>query len=143
MANKRKVLFINPKFQLKFMIYFIAFTAIALVVFYTANAIFIYNFEELGAKLNLPANHIFFKFIAKQESKLNLIFGISAIVLAALQIPLGLVLSHKIAGPIHRFTKTLKSWRKKEDEQHIKCREGDFFPEMFDSFNGYLDKDKK
>jgi len=140
--NKRKVFLINPSFQFRFMAYFLLFTLISLILFYSANYLFIYNFETLGHQLNLPEGHIFFKFIAKQESKLNMIFIASTALLMIVQIPLGLFLSHKIAGPIFRFTNTLTSMKNKKEIEQVKCRKGDFFPEIYSSFNQYLDKNK-
>ena len=142
MKNNRRKFIINPNFQFKFMGYFLAFTLLTLILFYLANNLFIQNLVLLGQQLNLSNDHIFFKFINKQESNLNWIFVGSTILLLLIQIPLGLFLSHKIAGPIFRFTTILKNFDKDNHSPNIECRKGDLFPEIYSSFNEYL-KNKK
>ena len=48
----------------------------------------------------------------------------------------GLILSHKIAGPVYRFGEYLKAINKGDSPHRPKFRYGDFFPELED----YLDE---
>jgi hypothetical protein len=49
----------------------------------------------------------------------------------------GLVLSHKVAGPLYRLTQHLKR-SSPENIKPVQFRKGDYFPEIQDAFNEFI-----
>ncbi|MEK6623438.1 MAG: hypothetical protein AABY86_00625 [Bdellovibrionota bacterium] len=51
----------------------------------------------------------------------------------------GLYLSHKIAGPIYKLQKHLRECREQGKLEHVTFRPGDFFTELSDEYNAFVD----
>lgn len=141
--SKRKVILINPKFQLNIIAHFIGLSLISIAAFYAANAWFFYKFSELGKEMGLPAEHVFFQFINSQKMQMNWIFlAVSIVVLVILTLG-GAVLSHKVAGPIYRLCQHLKGIGAGGDVRPLSFRNGDYFSEIVDHLNPVLEKVEK
>lgn len=136
--NMRKTYLINPRFQLKFSVFLLAISSLATVLFYASNLWFFWKFRTLGATFGLPANHAFFTFISQQESMMNHIFVVTAIVLVLVIFMLGTLFSHRIAGPLHRLSKHLAALSSGSDMKDLHFRKSDFFPEIATHLNGFL-----
>src|SRR5262245_21870498 len=107
--SRRKVVLINPKFQLSIIGYFLALSTVSIAAFYAANLWFFHKFVLMGRNLNLPPDHVFYQFIHAQQAQMNLIFlGVSVAVVLFLVVG-GLIMSHKVAGPIYRLCQHLKA----------------------------------
>lgn len=112
-----------------------AVTIASLLVFYFSNNYFINQLVLLGQDLNLPSDHIFFRFVSRQENNINNIFVYAGSTILLIQSIFAILLSHKIAGPLYRFTKELNSIDKNESLKELKHRESDFFPEVYSAYN--------
>lgn len=108
-------------------------------VFYTAIWYFFVNFKNEAAAAGLPPEHVFFKFLAQQQSFMNGVFLISAIFAVIIVCGGGLFLSHKVAGPLYRLTQHLKNSNKASGIP-VKFRNGDYFMEIQDAFNEFIKK---
>ncbi|HAZ14381.1 MAG: hypothetical protein A2X86_19325 [Bdellovibrionales bacterium GWA2_49_15] len=51
----------------------------------------------------------------------------------------GLYLSHKIAGPMYKLQKHLRECREQGKLDHVTFRPGDFFTEVSDEYNAFID----
>ena len=136
----RKNYFINPKFQSKITLYFLGFTIATSAIFFVSNFLFVEKLLTLGTDLGLSENHIYFKFINKQSKSLYIFNGIATIVIFLGQITFGILLSHKIAGPLYRLTRETVKVSEGESIQEIKHRNGDFFPEVYSAVNKLIQK---
>ena len=78
----------------------------------------------------LNEDHVFFKFIGEQKSKILIYtlvaFGVSLV----LGIILNLMISHKIAGPIVRLRNFFSKPDNYKEIQYLNFRQGDFFIEL-------------
>ncbi|HXH73432.1 MAG TPA: hypothetical protein VNJ08_00600 [Bacteriovoracaceae bacterium] len=138
--NKRKDFFINPKFQFSVIANFLALSLITISSFYAANFWFFYKFTQLGKNMGLPADHVFFQFIQTQKDQMNWIFiGVSILVSGILFMG-GVLLSHKVAGPIYRLCQHLKAIETGGEVKPITFRKGDYFLEIVDHLNPILEK---
>lgn len=135
--NKRNFFFINPSFQFKFILYSMNWFLVAIISIMCSLNYFFWKFNQMGINAQLPANHIFFTFISDQKFQMNLIIGIVSLITILLTLIGGIVMSHKIAGPIYRFCEDLKKMNK-ENINEIKFREGDFFLEVSEDFNNFI-----
>ena len=128
---KRTNFMVLPGFQIRFMMYIIGFALFGIIVLYATNHIYFSRLIAEGQQLGLSPDHIYFEFVNQQKEVLNTTFmTVAAIVFGAL-ILVGLVLSHKIAGPIYRIQLHLLEIREKgEASRPLSFRDGDFFPEV-------------
>jgi hypothetical protein len=138
MQNRRKTLLLNPKFQLTLMGFFFGLALFTLMLFYVALYYFFTKFHAMGVEVQLPNNHIFFQFIQKQKTEMNLIFGVVALVQLLGIVLGGLILSHKIAGPIHHLCTYLDGLLKGGKGSQLHFRDGDFFKEVPEKLNSVL-----
>lgn len=145
MANKQRKtrsILINPKFQWT-LIGYAAF--IATLIFLSVYGLFSFGFHEfvqIGHQAGLTDDHVYFQFIKMQETTFLRVILAIAFFVGTILIVGGLVVSHKIAGPLHRFRSELLNMAGKANpELHkIKFREGDFFPEVPEAFNELVEK---
>ncbi|OFZ49100.1 MAG: hypothetical protein A2381_16000 [Bdellovibrionales bacterium RIFOXYB1_FULL_37_110] len=134
---------INPSFQITFIIYFLIIGVIALMIFYSSNLYFFKTLASEGIQLELPSDHVYFELLASQKHLMNKIFMITSAIFFILISLLGIFISHRIAGPIYKMTKTLNSFQGVDDLREIQFRKRDFFKELADSFNALVVKIKR
>lgn len=132
---KRKVLLINPKFQLSFLAFVLGMATLVVGIFYSANVYFFSRFNEMGKRLGLTPDHVFFQFINEQAHTMNWIFGVTSLVCFVALVVGGLVLSHWVAGPIHRLMRHMSEISEGKSVTEVKFRKHDYFPELAEAFN--------
>lgn len=138
--NRRRKLLINPEFQVQFMKNLLFLNLAICGVFYMAHAYFFWQARDLGKGINLDVNHVFFRFLDEQQRAMNIISLTTMSIISALILAFGLVYSHKIAGPVYRLRKYLRERAEGIETGQLRFREGDYFPEMADSVNDYINK---
>jgi len=99
-------------------------------VFFSAHHYFFWQLEKLGIDIGLGSEHVYFKFLEVQSQKLFIIFIICSVLTTACVLLLGLILSHRIAGPIHRLKSYLRDYHKSSNTHPLSFREGDYFGEL-------------
>lgn len=138
-SNKRKVLLINKRFQLSMLSWFFLLAIGLIALFYTANWYFFQNLTKLAQEAGLPSDHVFFQFIEGQKIIMNRIYIITSSLSIVVITVGGLVLSHKIAGPLYRLTRHLEK-NSMENVTPVKFRTGDYFQEIQHAFNEFIKK---
>jgi hypothetical protein len=133
-AGRRNFL-INPKFQLSFLGYTLGVSVATIAIFYLADAYFFWKFRQLGQGLGLPSNHVFFQFLDEQKSAKDVYYAITAGVAFAFLTVCGLLLSHRVAGPLYRLRKHLDMVAEGKTVSDVRFRKGDYFPEVADAYN--------
>ena len=83
----------------------------------------------------LTPDHVFYRFIADRQVEMNLITGVTFFVLLVLVVGFGLVLSHKIAGPMYRLRVHFTQSAERGIAKPVHFREGDYFQEVPDAYN--------
>jgi hypothetical protein len=135
----RKKLLVNPKFQLRLMLYLGLATLAGLLVMYISNDLYFDTLASQGEEIGLTRDHPYYAFIEEQRTRLDRVYlAVSVIVFTALMIFM-LFLSHKIAGPIYRIETYLE--RVAAGDEHmapVTLREGDFFPEIAGIVNNVI-----
>jgi sterol desaturase/sphingolipid hydroxylase (fatty acid hydroxylase superfamily) len=135
----RKVILINKPFQYSILAWFSFLSIILISIFYSTIWYFFYNLKKEAVSVGLPPDHIFFTFINEQKSIMDNVFIVSSIIALLVILIGGLILSHKVAGPLYRLTKHLQA-HDKNNTPPLKFRKGDYFPEIEKSFNDFLNK---
>jgi len=131
-SYQRSVLIIKPRFQLKFMLRLCAFSALGVVL--SMATVLGYGLVKTGSSLstqftyqeslNGPLEH---------TSLLGILFWpmvVSVLVSAAVSFWAGMVLSHRIAGPLYRFEQVLRGIREGRWPERVRLRIGDEFQEV-------------
>ncbi|HVJ63953.1 MAG TPA: hypothetical protein VM901_01725 [Bdellovibrionota bacterium] len=139
--NRRTRFLINPEFQFRFLAFQIVSSLITVGVFFFANSYFFSKMKEAGQAVGLHENHVFFKFVQHQELAMNWIFIVAAFITTALLALVGIIYSHKIAGPLYNLQRYLQEYTfKRRVDKPLKFRDHDFFPEIAEDFNMFMNE---
>ena len=141
--NQRKVYLINPNFQLRVTSYFILLAVINILVFYGCVYYFFDIFYAKGLEIGLPENHVFFMFMEDQINQMTDIFVITSLVTVLILLVAGVLISHRIAGPMYRMNMDLRDMAEKKELKNLKFRKKDFFQEIPEAFNMVVDSFEK
>ena len=135
--NNRKTLLIDPQFQIRFILINLIIGLFTLLLIYITNLIFINKMRSFGLTANLHEKSPYFDLISIQAEYLNTVMLIAGVIISSIIIITGLVLSHKIAGPIYRIKLSLKNRINKINNDPFKIRKNDYFQELVDLLNQY------
>lgn len=136
-----KVYLINPSFQLKFISSVLLCVFLSLGVIFISQQYFFHVFIQRGVELGLEQDHVFFALLREQQVEMLQIFVASSLLLS---ISIGLwamFYSHRIAGPLYRLHRyfTMASENPCQKLGPLSFRENDFFQELPESINSYLE----
>lgn len=137
-SHNRKNFLINPRFQLNYIKHTVNLMLLVVVIFYAANLYHFWDFKKRGLEAGLPQDHIFFKFLQQQQSSMEIVFIVTAIIVAIFIIAYGVFLSHRVAGPLYRMNRYLEENKGKDNPSELRFRKGDYFPELAENFNKYV-----
>lgn len=140
MANNRRIYIINPEFQYRFClilcgIAFVISLIYPLVVFDIINMLQA-DYERVLSQLPAGASIIDFQEI--QKGAMFLLFMIIIAVLC-LTFVAGIIISHKIAGPMYKMTMFLQKIREGGVIHELTFRDGDQFEEVAEELNETLE----
>ena len=141
--QKRLNYFINYRFQFKFILYSLIPSAFCLSLFYASLRIYFSKLVNQGIVSGLPLTHPYFKLIADQKSLMDSFFIVSAGCSFAFFVGWGILISHKISGPLHRLTLFFEEIETPHFEKRLSFRPGDFFLEIPTAINKWMDKNHR
>lgn len=134
-----KNILINPAFQLKLLSYFVGLFILTTISLYSTTFLFFWNMKEKGLKVGIPEGHVYYQFLQNQKHDLDLLFiGLVAINFLIL-ISVGFIISHRVAGPIHKVKSFLQD---PDTHERLQMRESDFFKELAPLINEWKEKKK-
>jgi len=108
---------------------------ITTILFFAATQFFFWRFRSEGIDLGIPDGSIFFQFLDDLQIKMNSVLIVIVAAIFIIFLILGLVFSHRIAGPIYRLNRHLREVGNGDHMNDVKFRKNDFFPELADAFN--------
>jgi hypothetical protein len=126
--RKLKNILINPPFQLKLLSYFVFLFITSTITLYSTGLIFFWKMKQKALHVGIPEDHVFFRFLSNQKIEFDSLFIGLAILNFLLLIGTGFLISHRIAGPIHKLKVYLE--QKSSEEAEFKLRDNDFFKEL-------------
>lgn len=141
---REKKFLINNDFQVQFMLSLLLISICSMSVIYLANDYFFHSYMQRGEALNLPPDHPFFLMIHEQKKFMTHVFIVVACSISTIAGLWGLFYSHKIAGPLYRLNRyfTQAAIDSAPLSQKIYFRDDDFFQEVPESINKYIDSMK-
>lgn len=142
-SNRRKIYFINPRFQWRFIGFMAAVSLLAISLLFASNVLFFWNMTQDARAAGLAPDNPFFDFLQEQKSTLSMLyFGVSALVFL-LMTGLGVRYSHRIAGPLYRLNSHMKGIADGAEPAPVNFRRGDQFQELAANFNAMIAQLKK
>jgi methyl-accepting chemotaxis protein len=135
---KRRNYLINPEFQLTVMAFFVGLAMVTIAIFYWSATMVFDNFAQTVQKLALPPDHSLVLFLADNQHAMNMIFLTTSVLLFIFLLLGGLILSHHIAGPIHRLKSHMQRVASGENFGDLNFRKKDFFQDVVPEYNKLL-----
>jgi hypothetical protein len=137
----KKNYLINPRFQLSFIAYNLGVASLLAGVFYGAVRFFFWKLAGFGIAAGLPKTHVFFLFLDQQVALMNMVFLVVFPLVVLLLSLHGILLSHKVAGPLYRLHRHMKQTAAGERPPGpSQFRRGDYFHELSAAYNGQMKK---
>jgi len=132
---------INKRFQLRFVVFMdlVAFGVIG--VFYGASCFFysdLQNLPEMMPHLSVTEHQAIIEILSQRQQQLSRVFAASSFIVLGTLTLLGVLYSHRIAGPLYRLTRQLEALAAGGEPQPLVFREGDFFQEIPEAYNKHL-----
>jgi methyl-accepting chemotaxis protein len=142
-TNRRKIYLINPRFQWRFIAFMAVVSLLAISILFVSNVLFFRNMKQEALAVGLAPDNPYFDFLEEQRSALSMVyFGVSAVAFAVMM-GLGIVYSHRIAGPLHKLSNRMKEIADGAEPTPVSFRRNDQFQELTGSFNAMIAKLKK
>lgn len=139
----RKRLLINPPFQYSFMRYFVGIAAVTIAVFYAAKAFFFYEVQGYLKGMGFSPDHVLYDYLSRQSRLMDGIFAIAAIMEVGFLGWMGLRISHRVAGPLHRLKIEMLRTARGGEVTHLKFRDGDYFEDLAGAYNEQMEEVQK
>ncbi len=137
---RRKQYIINRPFQFTLIGYTAILAVILLAGYFGASELFFLRFESMGREMGFPDNHVYFEFLRRQHAFMSYIMmGVSLFTAALLAIG-GIIVSHRIAGPIYKLCRRMSDSAESGDLDEVYFRKNDFFPELAIAYNAFVRK---
>ena len=138
--NRRKTYLINPRFQWRFIGFMAAVSLLGIAVLFISNVLFFREMEQAALSVGLTRDNPYFDFLEEQKSSLyTLYFGVSGVAFV-LMMGLGILYSHRIAGPLHNLRNKMQRIAEGEEPSTVGFRRNDQFRELAESFNAMIAK---
>ena len=135
-SRQFKNYFIYPAFQWKVILMFMLVSLISplILVFFQLQL-----FQEQlksGELSQLPDTHPYFTFLKAFQTQFVVMFGFSVLASFVICFFIGLLVSHKVAGPLVKIRNYFdRVGDGQEIEREIQFREGDFFQDVAKAYN--------
>ena len=139
-AKKRSIknLVINPGYQLKY-IFWVSTTGITLIL---ANAFVFYFYikENYSLLVELsPMDEASKVQLYKELSEIMIKLGIFGIIFVLITGVIGIIMSHRTAGPMFHFKRVFGEIKKGKLDARIRLRPDDDFKDVANAFNEMMD----
>lgn len=128
---------INGRFQLKLLSYFVVLFLITTGTLYSTTYLFFWNMKQKGIKVGIPDGHVYYQFLMNQKHDLDILFIGLAVLNFVILLFTGLIISHRIAGPLHKIKRFVQDPLK---EPPLHLRPNDFFQDLIPALNSLKDK---
>lgn len=141
--NRRgfKNYFPEPRFQAKFLIFLVGGAVVQIALTYFVVGYFVRQNYELLVKYAGVEQDILV-ILSSELKKLILVMSAASTAFIAGTFALGVIFSHRVAGPIYALKRTIRELNGGKDS-FLKLRAGDEFTEMADEFNALVKKLKE
>jgi sensor histidine kinase YesM len=120
------------------MVYGISISMGSIILTYLANTYFFWKTESALQAAGISSGHPIYLFIYEQKRFMDFVFLIVSVISVTIGGCVGYVLSHRVAGPLHRMRKHLLAIAAGRAPRFLKFRKNDYFQELADAYNEEL-----
>jgi len=138
--NRRRTYLINPRFQWRFIGFMATVSLLAISLLFVSNILFFRNMEHEALSVGLTRDNPYFDFLQEQKSALSLLYFTVSGVVFVVMMGLGILYSHRIAGPLYHLDRKMRRIADGEEPSPLQFRRRDQFVELAESFNAMLVK---
>jgi hypothetical protein len=128
-SHKRRIRLVRPRLQLRLIGSFLGVALLALSLQYMV-------FLRVLADTALSLPHDGAALMADAPRRLGFVFTVSVVVLLPATFVVGLLVTHRIVGPIYRFESYLKQVIARKTVEPCRLRSGDELNELCELING-------
>jgi hypothetical protein len=128
--------------QLRVVAYFLSFSLIVLAFLYCETERSLSYLHSEFVRMDPHSERLLELYDEQLLERLRFLFATHAIALAVLAALGGILISHRIVGPIQRMSRFLAQIAKDEDPGHIRLRKNDFLKALADSLQEVADAKK-
>lgn len=143
MKTSRGSFLINRGFQFRFIFYSLFLVALVGVIVAASNLYFFQSLIDEATKVGVSSSDPFFQYLMDTKMQLLMSSIVASLAIGLIIIVLSLVLSHRIAGPIHHTVAFLQKRADGKEVGKLNFRDTDFFPELASGVNQLLEKIEK
>jgi hypothetical protein len=141
-TSPRRRLWVDPKLQSDLIRSFLIVFVPATAVFWAITWGVLLEVEGLGQAMGMPANHPYFERIEQLRTAATAATLVTLAGVIALVVYGGLLRTRRIVGPIAAMKRQLERAARGESDTHIQIREGDYFGDLGQSLNAWMDARK-
>jgi methyl-accepting chemotaxis protein len=138
--NRRRTYLINPRFQWRFIGFMAVVSLLAISILFVSNILFFRNMEHEALSVGLTRDNPYFDFLQEQKSALSMLYFAVSGVVFVLMMGLGILYSHRIAGPLYHLDRKMRRIASGEEPSPVNFRRRDQFAELAESFNAMIVK---
>jgi methyl-accepting chemotaxis protein len=138
--NRRRTYLINPRFQWRFIGFMAIVSLLAISMLFVSNILFFRNMEHEALSVGLTRDNPYFDFLQEQKSALSMLYFAVSGVVFVLMMGLGILYSHRIAGPLYNLDRKMRRIAGGEEPSPVNFRRRDQFKELAESFNAMIGK---
>jgi len=138
LVNSRRQWVIHPVFQGKVVAFGLSIAGFSLVITAFALKYFFWRSLQVLQEAGVPFNHPIYNFMLEQERWIKVLYLGVAMLSCGFAVVMGLVLSHRVAGPIYRLRKHLLEAAAGRAPSQVRFRDEDYFQELADAYNAEL-----
>jgi methyl-accepting chemotaxis protein len=138
--NRRRTYLINPRFQWRFIGFMAIVSVLAISMLFVSNILFFRNMEHEALSVGLTRDNPYFDFLQEQKSALSMLYFTVSGLVFVLMMGLGILYSHRIAGPLHHLDRKMRRIAGGEEPSPLQFRRRDQFLELTESFNAMVVK---
>lgn len=134
----RKKWIVHLPFQSNIILFGVSVAVVALGFAYLSILVFFWKCYDVLHEAGIGAGHPVYRFLVEQQNYLGFIFSIAAFCSIAVGALIGLVISHRVAGPLKRMHDQLLEMAAGYVPRTIEFRKDDYFKELAAAYNEWV-----
>lgn len=125
-------------FQSNIILFGISVAVVALAFAYVAILVFFWKCYDVLQAVGIGVGHPVYRFLVEQQNYLGFIFSIAALCSIVVGAFTGLVISHRVAGPLKRMHDQFLEMAAGCVPRTIEFRKEDYFKELASAYNEWV-----
>lgn len=134
----RKKWIVHLPFQSNIILFGVSVAMVALGFAYLSILVFFWKCYDVLQEVGIGVGHPVYRFLVEQQNYLGFIFSIAAFCSITVGALIGLVISHRVAGPLKRLNDQFLEMAAGCVPRSIEFRKNDYFKELAAAYNEWI-----